>query len=85
MTQMEYQEQLITSFRKIRSKNPGIANFLDLVYNEILVFLKDNDSYGIHLSGNYNNTKDHKFSFQKADLLPHLNNHPAAGGAFHHF
>jgi hypothetical protein len=47
ISQMEYQEQLIISLRKIRSKNPGIANFLDLVYNEILVFLKDNDSYGL--------------------------------------
>ncbi|ETA67372.1 hypothetical protein MettiDRAFT_0793 [Methanolobus tindarius DSM 2278] len=45
MSQMEYQEQLIISFKKIKSSNPGISNFLDLVYNEILKFLKDNDSH----------------------------------------
>ncbi|MDY0386826.1 MAG: hypothetical protein RBT65_06790 [Methanolobus sp.] len=47
MSQMEYQEQMIISFRKMKSKNPAISNFLDLVYIEILKFLKDNDSYMI--------------------------------------
>ncbi|WP_292463442.1 hypothetical protein [Methanolobus sp.] len=45
LNRMEYQEHLITSFRQIKSENPGISNFLDLVYDEVNDFLKDNDSF----------------------------------------
>ena len=44
VNQMEYQEQLILAFKKIKTSNPGTSNFLDLVYNEIIVFLENNDS-----------------------------------------
>ncbi len=44
MTLIELQEQLINIFIELKIKKPEASNFLDLLYSEIITFLKDNNS-----------------------------------------
>lgn len=44
MTLMEVQEQIIIIFRNLQLEKPEASNFLELVYAEILNFLKENNS-----------------------------------------
>ncbi|QLC50605.1 hypothetical protein HWN40_10380 [Methanolobus zinderi] len=43
MTKFEYQDKLVQAFKKVKSSNPGISNFLDLVYDEVVDFLQENN------------------------------------------
>jgi hypothetical protein len=39
---MDFQAKMIENFREMKSKKPELTNFLDFIYDEIQVFLKDN-------------------------------------------
>jgi len=43
LSSMDSQALIIEKFKKIMSEKPGITNFLNLVFHEISLFLKDND------------------------------------------
>ncbi|CAG0995518.1 MAG: hypothetical protein MPEBLZ_02332 [Candidatus Methanoperedens nitroreducens] len=47
LSSLDCQFLIIENFKKMKSEKPGITNFLNLVFHEISLFLKDNEMEGL--------------------------------------
>ncbi len=47
LSSLDSQAIIIENFKKMKREKPGISNFLNLVFHEISLFLKDNDMEGL--------------------------------------
>lgn len=47
LSSLDYQAVIIENFKKMKREKPGITNFLNLVFHELSLFLKNNDMEGL--------------------------------------